>query len=278
MGSRGGQLLFSHREALFGLAHQGGRGRGFHPVDPRRQQRDFSRREGRAVQRHPRRQLTPNNSEQRALRAPTDFDGRTKAFAARHDRFRRGHVEAAATGFEQRLHLPVEVYRRVGRADPGKGRPRGVGAGARPGEVACDVLDAGPGGGQKSGAHLGPQIGIVAVHGQGDGPDGGNARTESRGRGRGEWPGSIGILFVSFVKERGIGVDGRLEKGSGGVGEVRPRGCVEDAGEAVFREVGLAGDAVEPDIVGLEEGPEAVVVLLRERMVFMIVAASAFEG
>ena len=48
-------------------------------------------------------------------------------------------------------------------------------------------------------------------------------------------------------------------------------------GQAVLGGVGLAGHAVGADVVRLEEGPEAVVVLLGDRVVLVVVAAGAVE-
>ena len=49
---------------------------------------------------------------------------------------------------------------------------------------------------------------------------------------------------------------------------------VVDAGESVDGRVGLAGNGVEPHLVGFEDRAEAVVLRLLDRVVNMIVAAS----
>ena len=53
---------------------------------------------------------------------------------------------------------------------------------------------------------------------------------------------------------------------------------IEDARQAGLGPIGLAGDPVEPDLVGLEERAEPVIVGLGDRVVLVIVAPGALDG
>lgn len=88
--------------------------------------------------------------------------------------------------------------------------------------------------------------------------------------GKGEYGGYSGGDGAGFVLVFVIATDVAV----GGAGEVE----VEDAGEAVFFEIGAAGLGIEPDVEGLEDGAEAVVVGVLDGVVFVVVAFDALHG
>ncbi len=51
--------------------------------------------------------------------------------------------------------------------------------------------------------------------------------------------------------------------------------AVENAGQAILLEIGLAGNLVHPHLVGFEERPETVEILLRDRVELVVVALGA---
>ena len=86
----------------------------------------------------------------------------------------------------------------------------------------------------------------------------------------GQYPRDAGFHEAGLV--RVLGVASNVEVG--GCVEV----VIEHAREAVLLEIGFAGHGVEADLMGLEDGPEAVVVLMGDRVVFMIVALGTIKG
>src|SRR5690349_11365 len=53
---------------------------------------------------------------------------------------------------------------------------------------------------------------------------------------------------------------------------------IVNTGETGFLPIGLSCDPVYPDVVRLEEGPELVILLLRERIVLVVVTPGALQG
>ena len=107
------------------------------------------------------------------------------------------------------------------------------------------------------------ELALVGTGGRGRERDGDDLDLAAQDRGgrRQEWPGLVGIGLVA--------ADEQVRRG---LQEV-----VEGPRQARLGAVGLAGHAVDPDVVGLEEGAEAVVVGLRDRVVLVVVAAGAVD-